>query len=59
VRPYDLYVNITVEVGMIVTFDVTKGLDLSCEALTFDYDFAPDAITAIEDNKASEAYHNG
>ncbi|WP_271855555.1 hypothetical protein [Patiriisocius marinus] len=59
IRPYDLAGNITVDVGKITTFDASQGLGLSYEELTFAYDFAPDAVTAVIGNVANDVFHNG
>lgn len=58
VRPYDLSGNINVDVKKIPTYSVTKDWDLSYAAMEYDYDFKPDAQTAISGNAAEEALHS-
>lgn len=58
VSPYDLSGNIKADIGRVKVMP-TPSLDLSYEALTFEYDFENDASTSIQGNKAEEAYHNG
>lgn len=57
VRPYDLSGNIRVDVNRIKTYAPLE-LDLSYETLEFEYDFAPDAQTAIRGNAAEEALNS-
>lgn len=58
VRPYDLSGNIKADIGRVKVLP-PPTLDLSYEALTFEYDFINDTSTSIEGNKAQEAYTNG
>jgi len=59
VRPSDLTGNIMVDVKRIKTFDINFGLDLTYETMEFDYDFAPDGMSSIPGNAATEAFYNG
>jgi hypothetical protein len=59
VRPYDLLGNVTADVNKIKTANVVPQWDLSYESLEYGYEFSADQYTAVEGNKAEEAYFNG
>lgn len=55
VRPYNLTGNVNVDVGRIAFADVKAGLDLSWEAMEFDYEFPDDSQSSVKGNAAAEA----
>jgi hypothetical protein len=57
VRPYDLTGTITADIARIKVVDFDSQMDLSYEALEYDYDFRDDAQTKIRGNKAEEAMY--
>lgn len=48
VRPHDLTGNIRVDAGRINTTDLAVDLNLSWENMEFDFEFAPDSSTEVE-----------
>ena len=52
VRPYDLTGTITADIARVKVVDFDSKLDLSYEALEYDYDFRDDAQTKVRGNKA-------
>ncbi len=58
VRPYDLSGNIVADVNRVKTYTFVPKMDLSYEALNFEYEFTPDALTKVDGNAAEEALHN-
>ena len=58
VRPYDLSGNIVADVNRVKTYTFVPKMDLSYEALNFEYEFTADALTKVDGNAAEEALHN-
>ena len=58
VRPYDLSGNIVADVNRVKTYTFTPKMDLSYEALNFEYEFTADAQTKVDGNAAEEALNN-
>lgn len=54
VRPHDLTGNIQVDVSRIKTVDIESDLSIPWEVMEFDYEFAPDKSTAVENKATNE-----
>lgn len=54
VRPHDLTGNLVVDAGRIKTTDLAVDLKLSWESMEFDFEFAPDSGTGVENNALNE-----
>jgi len=56
IRPFNLSGDIIADVKRIKVVDFDTKMDLSYEAMEYDYDFRDDAQTSIRGNRAEEAY---